>query len=53
MQLDTSKHLDSAYLPSDAGVGAHTTGHSTLSPRLHNADRAPTKAEGRRWGGYS
>ncbi|MFJ3447925.1 NCS1 family nucleobase:cation symporter-1 [Pseudomonas sichuanensis] len=24
-----------------------------LSPRLHNRDLAPTKAEGRRWGGYS
>lgn len=25
----------------------------TLSPRLHNKDLAPTKAEGRRWGRYS
>lgn len=25
----------------------------TLSPRLHNNDLAPTKIEGRRWGGYS
>lgn len=24
-----------------------------LSPRLHNSDLAPTKAEGRRWGQYS
>ncbi|MDU7558695.1 MAG: NCS1 family nucleobase:cation symporter-1, partial [Pseudomonas sp.] len=24
-----------------------------LSPRLHNNDLAPTKAEGRRWGRYS
>lgn len=24
-----------------------------LSPRLHNRDLAPTKLEGRRWGGYS
>lgn len=24
-----------------------------LSPRLHNKDLAPTKAEGRRWGRYS
>ena len=24
-----------------------------LSPRLHNRDLAPTKVEGRRWGGYS
>ena len=24
-----------------------------LSPRLHNSDLAPTKAEGRRWGKYS
>ncbi|QXI26983.1 NCS1 family nucleobase:cation symporter-1 [Pseudomonas vanderleydeniana] len=24
-----------------------------LSPRLHNPDLAPTKVEGRRWGGYS
>jgi NCS1 family nucleobase:cation symporter-1 len=24
-----------------------------LSPRLHNNDLAPTKAEGRRWGKYS
>jgi len=27
--------------------------HPALSPRLHNADLAPTKMEGRRWGGYS
>ncbi|MGE8399547.1 MAG: cytosine permease, partial [Burkholderiales bacterium] len=24
-----------------------------LSPRLHNRDLAPTRLEGRRWGGYS
>lgn len=24
-----------------------------LSPRLHNRDLAPTRTEGRRWGGYS
>lgn len=24
-----------------------------LSPRLHNRDLAPTRMEGRRWGGYS
>jgi len=27
--------------------------YPALSPRLHNRDLAPTRSEGRRWGGYS
>ena len=53
MQLDTSKPLDTAYLSPDPAVTAQVSGHSSLSPKLHNADLAPTKAAGRRWGGYS
>ncbi|WP_297842716.1 NCS1 family nucleobase:cation symporter-1 [Pseudomonas sp.] len=30
-----------------------TTSNPALSPRLHNPDLAPTRIEGRRWGGYS
>jgi len=30
-----------------------TQSSSSLSPRLHNPDLAPTKVQGRRWGGYS
>jgi len=32
---------------------ATSPGPLVLSPRLHNKDLAPTKAEGRRWGRYS
>ncbi|WP_416423923.1 NCS1 family nucleobase:cation symporter-1 [Pseudomonas sp. App30] len=34
---------------------AHLRDHEVpaLSPRLHNRDLAPTRQEGRRWGGYS
>ena len=34
--------------PASAGAVSHP-----LSPRLHNADLAPAKVEGRRWGAYS
>ncbi|MBH3429101.1 NCS1 family nucleobase:cation symporter-1 [Pseudomonas alkylphenolica] len=53
MQLDTSKPLDTAYLSPDPAVTVQVPGHASLSPKLHNADLAPTKAAGRRWGGYS
>lgn len=41
-------------LPSSAlNLEAASPGPLVLSPRLHNKDLAPTKAEGRRWGRYS
>ncbi len=52
--------LDSTFLP-DIAPGAADALHRTeagmddpaLSPRLYNADLAPTRAEGRTWGRYS
>ncbi|MCE6981653.1 NCS1 family nucleobase:cation symporter-1, partial [Pseudomonas frederiksbergensis] len=49
MQSDTSNPLQTSYLPPQAA----SVEQGGLSPKLHNADLAPTKAEGRRWGGYS
>lgn len=49
-------HLE---LPNGKGTAAQpydqppTTGNPALSPRLYNADLAPTRMEGRRWGCYS
>jgi NCS1 family nucleobase:cation symporter-1 len=38
--------------PADSGA-APQPGPHPLSPRLHNADLAPARIEGRRWGAYS
>ena len=37
--------------PNSTLAGQHP--ELALSPRLHNRDLAPTRSEGRRWGGYS
>lgn len=45
LDFSSSTAIDPPSTPTDLPV--------TLSPRLHNHDLAPTKAEGRRWGRYS
>lgn len=56
MQLDVSNDVLGA-MPSTGQVHSHAHPHVPkahgLSPKLHNADLAPTKSEGRRWGRYS
>ncbi|BCX66928.1 MULTISPECIES: NCS1 family nucleobase:cation symporter-1 [Pseudomonas] len=57
MRTSLSNNNIALDLPSSHST--HTVGEQTfecpvvLSPRLHNKDLAPTKAEGRRWGRYS
>src|SRR5580765_7657791 len=39
--------------PAPVVPATHPSGATELSPRLYNADLAPTKMEGRRWSGYN
>lgn len=57
----TAQHHDTAHIDEStldhsatmAGVHADPSLLATLSPRLYNADLAPTKREGRRWSSYN
>lgn len=53
MQVETSKGLDTAYPHQNAAAEQTPFADASLSPRLYNADLAPTRREGRRWGRYS
>lgn len=60
MEGDNGVQLEATHRPGlvpGAVDASHRTGSATrdlaLSPRLHNPDLAPTKAEGRTWGRYS
>ncbi|OHW39805.1 NCS1 family nucleobase:cation symporter-1 [Pseudomonas sp. 06C 126] len=53
MRTTLSNNLALDLPSSTASPTAANPGPLVLSPRLHNKDLAPTKVEGRRWGGYS
>ena len=53
MPTSLSNNLALDLPSSTANPTAANSGPLVLSPRLHNKDLAPTKVEGRRWGGYS
>ncbi|AXA25999.1 NCS1 family nucleobase:cation symporter-1 [Pseudomonas putida] len=51
--LDLAPELSVASTSPTATTLENPAGPYELSPRLHNRDLAPTRIEGRRWGGYS
>ena len=59
MEGDNGVQLEATHRPGivpgadDASHRTDSAARDALGPRLHNADLAPTKAEGRTWGRYS